>query len=124
RKIMNTQTVGRSAAKIVRVELGTRSYDIAIGPGVIDEAGPRLAGLRPGASVLIVSDETVGKLHRDRLEQSLKATGIRASTTLVPPGESSKSYTMIERVADAILAARIERGDLVVAFGGGVVGDL
>ncbi len=121
---MNTRTAERAAVKIVRVNLAERSYDIVIGRGVIDEAGARIAKIRPNVSAVIVTDENVGKLHLDRLEKSLSGAGIRPSMTLIPPGEGSKSYAMIERVTDAILSARIERGDLVIALGGGVVGDL
>jgi 3-dehydroquinate synthase len=111
-------------ARSVPVSLGERSYEILIGPGVIDTAGERIAKLRPGASVVIVTDDQVGPLHLSRLEKSLAAAGIRSAKTAIPPGESSKSYAMLERVVDEILASRIERGDLVIALGGGVVGDL
>ncbi len=114
----------KQAMRTVTVELGDRSYEIVIGPGVIDEAGPRISRLRPGAAAVIVTDENVGKLHADRLEKSLGSADIRSSRTTIPAGESSKSYPMIERVVDSILAAKIERGDLVIALGGGVVGDL
>lgn len=109
---------------IVPVALGDRSYDIVIGRGLIDEAGARIARLRSGAAVAIVSDETVAALHLARLERSLAAAGIRTSSTLVPPGEASKNFAALERIVAAVLDAKIERGDLVIALGGGVVGDL
>ncbi len=111
-------------ARTVPVSLGERSYEILIGPGVIDAAGERIAKLRPGASVVIVTDEQVGPLHLARLEKSLAAAGIRVAKTAIPAGESSKSYAMLQRVVDEVLASKIERGDLVIALGGGVVGDL
>ena len=123
-----TAARGRVAAEarpaMIRVELGERGYDIVIGAGLFDEAGRRIAKLRPGAAVVIITDETVAKLHLPRLEQALAAAGVRASRVIFPAGEGSKNYAMLERVIEAILAAKIERGDLVVALGGGVVGDV
>jgi 3-dehydroquinate synthase len=113
----------RSSVATVPVALGERAYDIVVGRGVLAEAGRRIAPLRARACC-IVSDETVAPLYGDALAQSLEAEGLRASLTAVPPGEASKSWTWLERVCDAVLEARIERGDLVVALGGGVVGDL
>ena len=118
------QTAARTGPVAVRVELGARGYEIVIGTGLLDEAGHRIARLKPGAAAAVVTDETVAKLHLPRLERALAAADIRASKVVVPPGEGSKNFAMLERVVDAILAAKIERGDLVVAFGGGVVGDL
>jgi 3-dehydroquinate synthase len=109
---------------IVNVALGDRAYDIAIGRGQIATLGTRIASLRPGCKVSIVTDETVARHHLAAAEAALKAAGIASSSVAVPPGEASKSFRMLERVCDALLAAKIERGDLVVALGGGVVGDL
>lgn len=113
-----------SPATVVHVPLPGRAYDIVIGDGLVAGAGNRLAALAPGAACCVVSDETVAALHGPELTASLDDAGIRHATVTVPPGESSKSYAMFERVCDAIIAARMERGDLVVALGGGVVGDL
>ena len=108
----------------VKVELGERAYEIIIGPNLIEEAGERIAKLAPGAACAIVTDEMVAGIHLAALEDSLKIAGIRTAHVIVPAGESSKSYPMFERVCEAIIAAKMERGDLVVALGGGVVGDL
>ena len=108
----------------VRVALGERSYDIAIGPGLIARLGSRIAALRPGAAAAIVTDETVARHHLGAAEAALAAAGVRSACVVVPPGETSKSWSMVERVCDALLAAKLERRDLVVALGGGVVGDL
>ena len=110
--------------EIVRVELAARSYDIAIGDGVIAEAGPRIAALAPKAACAIVTDENVARVHLRALQESLDAAGVRHSPIVVPPGEGTKRYEWFERVCEGIIAARIERGDFVVALGGGVVGDL
>lgn len=108
---------------IVNVALGARSYDIVIGRGVLASLGRRVAALRPGAKVAIVSDETVA---RHCLPATLAALGDIAAVTpvIVPPGEGAKSFPVFETVCEALIEARIERGDLVVALGGGVVGDL
>jgi 3-dehydroquinate synthase len=106
------------------VGLEGRAYDIVIGRGELASLGARLAALRPGAKAAIVTDETVAQHHLAAAEATLAAAGVNVSSVRVPPGESSKSFRHFERVCDALLAARIERGDLVVALGGGVVGDL
>ncbi|MBO0904521.1 3-dehydroquinate synthase [Jiella sonneratiae] len=108
----------------VRVELGARSYDILIGEGLIDRAGTEVAARLPGARVLVVTDERVAKLHLGRLEIALSGAGIASSTLVLPAGETTKSFAHLERSVDAILEARLERGDAVVALGGGVIGDL
>jgi shikimate kinase / 3-dehydroquinate synthase len=109
---------------IVHVGLGDRAYDIVIGSNLLEEAGSRIAALAPGAACAIVTDETVAGLHVLELEESLTASGIRHARITVKPGEQTKSMTELTRVVDAILAAKMERGDLVIAVGGGVVGDL
>jgi 3-dehydroquinate synthase len=107
----------------VSVPLGERAYDILIGRGLLAEAGALIAALGARRAA-IVSDETVAALYADRLIASLAERGVGSTMIAVPPGEASKSYEGLARVCDAVLAARVERGDLVVALGGGVVGDL
>jgi 3-dehydroquinate synthetase len=108
---------------IVNVALGARSYDIVIGRGVLGSLGERIKALRPGARVAIVSDETVVRHCLAATQQAL--SGIAAAApAVVPPGEGSKSFPVFEKVCEALIEARIERGDLVLALGGGVVGDL
>ncbi len=114
----------RSDPTTVRVALGTRSYDIVIGRGLLVSLGARIARLRPGAKVAIVTDENVARCHLAAAEASLADAGVAASRIIVPVGEGSKSFHIFERVCEAIIAERIERGDLVVALGGGVIGDL
>ncbi len=109
---------------IVKVALDRRGYDIIIGRGVLDMLGARIKALRPGARAAIVTDANVAKLHLAAAERTLSASGIDFARIEVPPGEGSKSYTTLETVCEALIAARIERGDLVIALGGGVVGDL
>ncbi len=119
-----TAPLRRGEPIVVSVALGTRAYDIVIGRGLIVSLGARIAALRPGARVALVSDATVATLHAETAEASLKAAGIDSARVIVPPGEASKNYATFEKICEAIIAARIERGDLVVALGGGVIGDL
>jgi 3-dehydroquinate synthase len=114
----------RSDPTIVEVSLGARSYDIVIGRGAIASLGARIAALRPGAKTFIVSDENVARLHLAAAEGALARAGIGSSRVIVPAGEGSKSFRCFEQVCEAIVASRIERSDLVVALGGGVIGDL
>jgi shikimate kinase / 3-dehydroquinate synthase len=115
-----------AAARIheVDVALGARAYKILIGEGLIAGAGEHIERLAPGAHCAIVTDANVAALHLEPLKASLAQAGLRASTIVVPPGESSKSYARFAEVCDGLLGAHIERRDLVIALGGGVIGDL
>jgi len=109
---------------VVQVALAERAYDIVIGRGLLASLGARIKALRPGACVALITDETVARHHLAACEAALKSAGIECARIVVPEGEGSKSYATFETVCEAIIAARIERGDLIVAFGGGVIGDL
>jgi 3-dehydroquinate synthase len=108
----------------IRVDLGPRSYDILIGAGLIDRAGEAIKAVLPGRNVAAVTDETVAALHLVPLREALGRAGIGMSEIVVPAGEGTKSFAQLQNVVEAILGARLERGDAVVALGGGVVGDL
>jgi 3-dehydroquinate synthase len=108
----------------VDVALGDRAYDIVIGRDALTSLGRRIAALRPGARTAIVTDRTVAKHWLAKTEAALSETGIVTSHVVVEEGEGSKSYAVLEKVSEALIAAKIERGDLVIALGGGVVGDL
>lgn len=108
----------------VPVSLGDRSYEILIGKGLVARAGEEVAKRLPGIRVAIVTDENVAKAHLEALTESFARAGIESTPVIVAPGEKSKSFSVLETVTNAVLAARLERGDAVVAFGGGVVGDL
>ncbi len=118
-----TATLG-TGPTVVEVALGARSYDIVIGRGVIDSLGARIAALRPGAKVFIVTDDNVARYVLASAEAALVKAGVAAHRAIVPAGEASKSFAVFEQVCEAIVASRMERGDLVIALGGGVVGDL
>jgi len=114
----------RADPAIVDVKLGTRSYQIVIGRGTVASLGTRIAALRPGAKTFIVTDTNVARHALPAAQAALERAGVKHEHIVVAPGEASKSFAVFEEVCEAIVAARIERGDLVVALGGGVVGDL
>lgn len=107
----------------LRVELGERSYDIQVGFGLLHE-NPALAGLAAGRSVAIVSDTNVDPLYGDRVEALLAPSAHQVTRVVVPAGEATKCWQQLDRIHDAMLAARFDRKSLLVALGGGVIGDL
>jgi len=119
-----TAPLKHSADITVDVALGERAYDIVIGRGVLASLGARVAALRPGVRTAIVTDRTVAKHWLEQTERSLTEAGIATSRIIVEEGEISKTYAGLEKVSEALIAAKIERNDLVIALGGGVVGDL
>jgi len=113
-----------SSKKTVRVELGSRSYDILIGPGLINQLAEKLGQLSPGARCAIVTDTNVNKIHGENLRQQLDEAGIGHTTIEIAPGEASKCMETYGRVIEELLTHRMERSDILIALGGGVVGDL
>ncbi len=109
---------------VIRVPLGERAYDIVIGHGLLEDAGQRIATACGPGRVAVVTDRTVAGLHLDTLEKSLARAGVRCHAAIVPPGETTKSFRRLEDLLDNLLEAGVERGDGVVALGGGVIGDL
>lgn len=109
--------------KIV-VGLDQRSYEVRVGPGLIDNAGEAIAPLLKRRRTAVVSDATVWGLHGARLTAALERSGIAVSPVIVAPGEQTKSFEGLADVTDRLLALELDRGDVVTAFGGGVVGDL
>lgn len=107
----------------VHVNLGDRSYDILIGDGLIDDLHHHISSVLPGANCLIVTDENVAADHLDRAKASF-APGTEPAVLVLPAGETTKSFDHLQTVVAAILDAKLERGDAVVALGGGVIGDL
>ena len=119
-----TAPLKHSDMTTVEVALENRAYDIVIGRGALASLGARIAALRPGVRTAIVTDKTVARHWLAATEASLAEAGIPASRIIVEEGEGSKSYAGLEKVSEALIAAKIERNDLVIALGGGVVGDL
>ncbi|MFZ2029890.1 MAG: 3-dehydroquinate synthase [Vitreimonas sp.] len=108
----------------VHVDLGARSYDVHIGEGLLARAGELIAPFAKTKRVFVVTDQNVARLHRPALVASLDAAGLKNWTITLPPGESGKSFAGLELLTRHLLQAGIERSDLVIAFGGGVIGDL
>ncbi|AUC93597.1 3-dehydroquinate synthase [Bradyrhizobium sp. SK17] len=119
-----TAPLKHPASVTVDVALGDRAYDIVIGRDVLQSLGARVAALRPGARTAIVTDRTVARHWLEPTEASLASAGVPTSRIVVGEGEGSKSYATLTEVSEALIAAKIERNDLVIALGGGVVGDL
>jgi 3-dehydroquinate synthase len=112
------------ADHIVHVPLDERAYDIVIGAKLLERAGTILAEKFPGRRFGIVTDEQVAKAQLPRLAAALDAANLSYSTIVMPAGEATKSFARLNEVVEGLLAARLERGDLVLALGGGVIGDL
>jgi 3-dehydroquinate synthase len=109
---------------VIQVALPGRSYPIIVGDGLLASAGKRLASALPGARFAVVSDTNVAALYLDRLKASFESKGSLLGEVVVAPGEASKSFPVLADLSEALLALGVERGDCVIAFGGGVVGDL
>jgi 3-dehydroquinate synthase len=112
------------AKRTVRVPLGDRSYDILIGPGLIASAGREISARLKGRKLAIITDENVGARYLPAFMESLGQSGLTATSLTLPAGEKTKSFEHLISVVDHVLEARIERGDAVIALGGGVIGDL
>ncbi len=108
----------------VHVDLAERSYDVEIGPGLLAQSGERIAPLLKRPRVAVLTDETVAGMHLDALRDGLASAGIEMTALALPAGEATKSWPHFERAVEWLLAEKVERNDIVVALGGGVIGDL
>lgn len=104
--------------------LGEQTYDILIGPGLIARAGAEITARLRGRRAAVITDKNVGPLYLAALTASLEASGIAVASLVLPAGEKTKSFEPLMAVCDAVLEARVERNDMVIALGGGVIGDL
>ena len=109
---------------VVEVALGARSYEVRIGQGLIDRVAAQVADLLHRPRVAILTDETVAALHLPRLTDAFRAAGIEVASLALPPGEGTKDWPNLSRAVEWLLEAKVERRDLVIALGGGVIGDL
>lgn len=109
---------------VVKVALGARSYDILIEEGALDRAGDSLARYARNGRIVVVTDAHVAAAQLPRLDAALRAANVAVEPIILPAGEATKSWAHLEQLLDALLALEIERGDHVVALGGGVIGDL
>ena len=108
----------------VHVPLDGRAYDIHVGEGLLTQAGTFVAPLLRRKRVAVVTDEKVGALHLEALRAGLAADGIEMVALSLPPGEGTKGWPQFERCVEWLLSQKVERNDVVIAFGGGVIGDL
>jgi 3-dehydroquinate synthase len=114
-----------TATRYVNVALASRAYDVVVGDDVLTRAAEFVRPvLSDTGKVAVITDETVAKLHLPTLLSALDDAGIGHSEIIVPAGEATKNFQQLEKVIDQLIEARIERGDAVIALGGGVVGDL
>ncbi len=113
-----------AASNTVRVDLGERSYDILIGNGLLDHAGIRLASMARQPRIFVLTDGTVGGHYAGRLKESLSAAGLQMRIKAVSDGEGSKSWPVLGEVLDWLLSEGAGRDDILLALGGGIVGDL
>ncbi len=116
--------MSEAAPVVVEVGLGDRTYDILIGPGLLSRAGTEIGRRLPGRRAAVVTDDNVAAAHLETLKAGLEKGGIQPAVITMPPGEKTKSFAHLEEVVDGVLAAKLERGDVVIALGGGVIGDL
>ncbi|MBC57741.1 MAG: 3-dehydroquinate synthase [Confluentimicrobium sp.] len=112
------------ALETVHVPLGDRAYDIRIDTGLIARAGAEIAPLLHRPRVAVLTDENVAALHLEPLRAGLAAAGIDMAALILPPGEATKSWPQFTRAVEWLIEQRVERRDVVVALGGGVIGDL
>ncbi|WP_299374502.1 3-dehydroquinate synthase [uncultured Tateyamaria sp.] len=108
----------------VHVPLGDRAYDVLIGPGLLAEAGALVSPLLPRPRVAVVTETRVAALHLAALQDGLGQAGIDTVVLELPPGEATKSWAHLGQVTEWLLEQKVERRDVVVALGGGVIGDL
>jgi len=113
-----------AAPERLRVELGPRSYDILVGPGLLEAAGAHAKTLIARPPAIVVTDETVARLHLPALQASLSGSGIDSRAIVLPPGEETKSFDHLRGLLDSILDLRPERRSTLIALGGGVIGDI
>jgi 3-dehydroquinate synthase len=112
------------ARRIVHVDLGPRSYDVVVGSAAIGEAGEAVLGLGDPGPVLLVTNPTVAAIYADAVRDCLEASGLTVSQVEIPDGERYKTLATVERIHEAALGFGADRSAVVVALGGGVVGDV
>ena len=108
----------------VHVALGARSYDVLVGDGLLTAAGEHIAPILQLDRTIIVTDENVASRHLEILQRSLREADIASDTIVLTPGDGTKSFAQLHGLIDRLLSQRIERTSTLIAFGGGVIGDL
>lgn len=117
-------TIASAATVDIAIPLGERSYVVKVGSGLIDAAGQHIAPYLPQKRVALVTDENVAALHLPRLRAALDSAGIVHQSVILPPGEHTKDFSFFQKLTSDLLDIGIERSSVIVALGGGVIGDL
>jgi len=115
---------GKAGIRVVPVALGARAYDIVIGPDLLPLAAKFTAAVAPSARAVIVTDEVVAEHHLAAIQQGFGEHGELVDAIVLPEGEATKSFDELARLSSRLLELGVERGDIVIALGGGVIGDL
>lgn len=123
-RMMPSRDTTDAGQEIVKVSLGARSYEIRIAAGLLSDVGPALAGLGFDGKAAVVTDRAVARHYAAPAMRSLKRAGFTAEQIVLPSGERTKTLKSVETILDRLVRARFERGSVVVALGGGVVGDV
>lgn len=110
--------------EVVRVELPGREYDVMVGPGLLSDAGQHIAPLLGRSRVVIIADTHVADLHLPALQTALQREAIDSDVLRLPAGEATKDWVHLSQSVEWLLDQKVERGDVVLALGGGVIGDL
>ncbi len=121
---MTSSNQSRQAPQVVHVALGARAYDVLIGPGLLPRAAGLLAERLGPRRIAIVTDRNVAGHHLAGLADAFRADGRLRGEIVLPPGEATKSFGELAHLSERLLELGVERGDVVLALGGGVIGDL
>ena len=109
---------------VIKVDLGSQSYDICVRSGGLDQLGTQMSELNLGKKVLLVSNQSIFRHYGEKAATALESAGFEVSTCILPPGEQYKTLNSVQKIYGAALANRLERSSTMVALGGGVVGDM
>ncbi len=109
---------------VLNVNLKEKKYDILIENGILNSVGSEIRKIYSGSRIAVITDKNVNSLYGNTLCNSLESFGFKPDFIVLEPGEKSKSVKMLEYVYTCLLESKITRGDMIIAFGGGVVGDL
>jgi shikimate kinase/3-dehydroquinate synthase len=106
------------------VETATQRYPIFVGYGLLDKLGEELKKVTSSRVAIVISDENVSRLYGDRVEKVLRNAGFAVNSFIVPPGEETKSINTAIEIYNFLIKKRVERDDMLIALGGGMIGDL
>jgi shikimate kinase/3-dehydroquinate synthase len=123
-KIKNFMNDMTPKKEVIKVDLGSKSYPIVVGGDIICQIDQYISNLGNYSKIIVITDRNVAKIHLEKLSVALKRLNILVQNIILEPGEKSKSFFNLQNIAEQILENKIDRNSLIVAFGGGVIGDL